>query len=785
MRNPKRHVIWLILVLGFSLSCAGQNINDGLLSHWRLSDGSGTVALDSVGQNHGTLMGDATWTEGIIGGAILLDGEGDYVNCGNDASFNISKVTLAAWVLPDGEFAYPDWSGIIMRGAAGADLDTFAFYYNGNTDLLGFKCTGTSTPWHSFAAAALFDNEWHHVAATYDGGTKVVYMDALEVGNAASSGPIIGSNGNVLLGAGRDLSPPTHYAKGKIDDARVYERALSQAEVTLLMQAQDRDPGMAWNPIPADASDDVLATTDLAWTPGDFAVAHTVYFGTSMEDVNTANPGVLVGEALTDNRFDPGHLEFGQTYYWRVDEVNGAPDRTVFAGDVWSFTVEPQAIPVEQLSVTASGASAGMEASNTINGSGLDELGQHNTAPTDMWLTGLDESWIQYEFDRPHKLHALQVWNSNQTIESFIGFGIKEAIIETSIDGTAWTPVPNVEPFAKAPGLPMYTPNTTVDLSGIVARYVKVIPQSAHGTTGQTGLSEVRFLTIPMEAREPNPVDHATVDGLDVLLVWRAGREAAAHDVLFNVDRDVVANGSAAVATVSEASYPADSLAYGQTYYWQIVEVNNVEAPAIYAGPIWSFTISPYGVFEGFETYTGEEGEEVFMSWWDGYGGDSTLGGSTTGHIDGPFVETSVVNGGKQSMPVFFDNDGGFINIDNQTQSPRFSEVQREFSSPQDFAEGGATTLTVAFQGQAGNTGQDPLYITLEDSTGNSVTSVHPDPTAIQMTTWQDWLIPLAQLDSINLGRVKQVTIGVGYRDGSQIGSEGILYIDDLRVGTP
>ncbi len=51
-----------------------------------------------------------------------------------------------------------------------------------------------------------------------------------------------------------------------------------------------------------------------------------------------------------------------------------------------------------------------------------------------MWQTQTDGSWIQYEFDRAYKLHELLVWNSNQVIESFIGFGVKEAIIEVEND---------------------------------------------------------------------------------------------------------------------------------------------------------------------------------------------------------------------------------------------------------------------------------------------------------------------------------------------------------------
>ena len=95
---------------------------------------------------------------------------------------------------------------------------------------------------------------------------------------------------------------------------------------------------------------------------------------------------------------------------------------------------------------------AGMGPEKTIDGSGLTgDL--HGTEPTTMWLsTGVQPNWIQYEFDKVYRLHQLWVWNSNQLIEGFLGFGAKKVTVETSTDGTTWTPVANVPEFARAPG---------------------------------------------------------------------------------------------------------------------------------------------------------------------------------------------------------------------------------------------------------------------------------------------------------------------------------------------
>ena len=96
---------------------------------------------------------------------------------------------------------------------------------------------------------------------------------------------------------------------------------------------------------------------------------------------------MLVGQGQDDGTYDPaGLLDFGKTYYWRVDEVNQTPDGTIFEGAVWSFTAEPYAYPIKNVTATASGSQAGMGPENTINGSGLDKNDQHSTDPMTMWV---------------------------------------------------------------------------------------------------------------------------------------------------------------------------------------------------------------------------------------------------------------------------------------------------------------------------------------------------------------------------------------------------------------
>ena len=83
----------------------------------------------------------------------------------------------------------------------------------------------------------------------------------------------------------------------------------------------------------------------------------------------------------------------------------------------------------------------------------------------------------------------------------------------------------------------------------------------------------------------------------------------------------------------------------------------------------------------------------------------------------------------------------------------------------------------------AGNT-PDPLYVTVKDSAGKSVTLPHPDAGAVTTGTWQQWKIPFSSLTGVNAGKIKSLTIGVGDRTNPHHGV-GTIYIDDVQIGRP
>jgi len=681
-------VVFCVLLLG-SAGAALAALDPDLVAYWPYDEGAGTVANDLTGNgNDGTLEGGATWVAGQLDGAIQFNGSNADVHAPHIA-FDNRSFTITMWVNP-----VLTASAIVFsqRESDSTNLNLhFRLGAPGSTDAperavrMGFYSNDLDT-----ASGLIQDNTWYHLTFWYDfaAQNRKIYINGVQTAQA-SAGPYLGTSGETIVGSWDN----GQFYTGIIDDVQVYHKALSDAEIQKSMLGLG-DTSLASDPAPEDGAVDVPRDVVLSWTAGEFAASHDVYFGTSFTDVNNASPDnpmdVLAIEGQTDAAYDPeGLLEYGQTYHWRIDEANAPPDTTVFKGPVWSFTAEPFGYPIENLTATAASFQANAGPENTINGSGLDASDGHGTVPETMWMTtGLGENWIIYEFDKIYKLYELWVWNSNQGIETYLGFGARDVTIEYSSYGATWTELENVPEFAQAPGEPGYAANTIVDFGGVQARYVRLtINANWMGIAPQTGLSEVRFFYIPVQAREPQPADGATGVSIDTSLTWRQGREAVSHEVFFDTDRNAVAVGSALVDTVTERSYTPGRLDLGTMYYWKVNEVGDA---GTYEGDLWSFTAQEYITIDDFESYSPDDfetGDAIWEVWIDGL---TNMTGSIVGYFDAPYQEQTIVHGGNQSMPLDFNN----------VLSPFYSEAELPLSPAQDWTVQGADTLSLWLRGQ-------------------------------------------------------------------------------------
>ena len=331
---------WIYLIPAVVLMAGVGMAHADLIGHWRLDETSGTVAADDSGNgNDGTLNGDPQWVAGMVGGALLLDGDGDYVDCGNDAIFDITdEITLSIWVNAN------DMLNGENNCWLGKGDNTYAIKHQTGNYLEFFVYDGS---WHSTSYTTDLDSlngDWHHMAGTFDGTDLRFYLDGEEAATLAFAGNIGTATHAVTIGENSQATG--RYFDGMLDDARIYNRALAPEEIVGVMFAEPVP--MALGPSPADGSIHDQTKATLQWRPGAFAASHVVYFGESLEavsegqveGVSTTDPTLVVGAPGGPY---PEGLVPGATYYWRVDEVNDVHPEGPWPGSVWSFRVRPLA----------------------------------------------------------------------------------------------------------------------------------------------------------------------------------------------------------------------------------------------------------------------------------------------------------------------------------------------------------------------------------------------------------------------------------------------------------
>ena len=519
-------------------------------------------------------------------------------------------------------------------------------------------------------------------------------------------------------------------------------------------------PHTAWRPVPADGAKFIDSDVVLSWTPGWGGLMHTIYFAEDYETVKNAAGGVP-GMQTTHN---PGPLELGKTYYWRVDEFDGAATHT---GDVWSFTV-----------TTPTGGLKGMYYSNRdLAGwpvlvrmdSGIDfdwgaDSPEPNTISADefsvRWIGELEVAFSEPYTFYPHVDNGVRLWVDNKQI---IDGWENPAVFEyksVGIDLVAGRRYSIVMEYHERDGtalarLSWESPSTAK----------QIIPQAAFSP--------------PMRASRPKPPNGETDVRNMPVLSWLAGDYADSHEVYLGTDEDAVKNADKNSPEYKDTrargdeSYDPGKLAWATTYYWRVDEVNSADPDSPWTGSVWSFSTGAFLVVDDFEYYDdidpapGEPGiNRIFDKWIDGYG--TTTNGALIGNALPPYAEQSVVHSGAQSMNYAYDNTG------------KTSEATLTLVYPKDWTEEGVTKLSLWFIGDPGNS-PERMSVALD---GTAVV-YHDDLNVTQIDTWTEWVIDLTRFAGVNLANVNTITIGFGTKNSPAAGGTGQMYFDDIRLYRP
>jgi len=218
--------------------------DDGLIGYWPFDESAGTTAADACYDNDGTLEGtmtDADWVTGNIDNGIEFDNVDDRVDCGNSSPLDelgTSDFSVAFWVNCDGIGGSSQYNIAFSKWVDATD-QIFISTYGGSQQLYLHLEKNNVQATNNWSDLLAFDATWHHVVVTVNRTTDLAtaYMD----GSASSSTldlsslpADISNAANVAWGNTHDGGGGTYELNGKIDEPRIYNRALTADEISAL-----------------------------------------------------------------------------------------------------------------------------------------------------------------------------------------------------------------------------------------------------------------------------------------------------------------------------------------------------------------------------------------------------------------------------------------------------------------------------------------------------------------------------------------------------------------------
>jgi hypothetical protein len=206
----------------------------GLVAAYSFDAGSGTILADVSGNGRTGTISGATWTTGRYGSALSFDGANDWVTVADATSLDLTTgMTLMAWVNPT---ALSGWRSMILKETSeGLAYSLYASDGSRPASYIGTTGGEVSTA----GTTTLPLNTWSHLAATYEGTTLRLYVNGTLAGTRTTTQAILSSTSPLRLGGNAVWG---EYFQGKIDEVRIYNRALSQTDVQTGMNTPVEPP---------------------------------------------------------------------------------------------------------------------------------------------------------------------------------------------------------------------------------------------------------------------------------------------------------------------------------------------------------------------------------------------------------------------------------------------------------------------------------------------------------------------------------------------------------------
>ncbi|MFH1717633.1 MAG: LamG domain-containing protein, partial [Planctomycetota bacterium] len=592
-------LIFLISVLVFASNASAE-----LVGQWKFDDGAGTTAVDASGKgNHGTLEDDPTFVDGKFVQALAFEASRVTIPASDSLTADLfqGSFTLSAWINP--KRTGNTWQQIFRSVRALDTNDTLFLNNDGRLSWRGRVNAAWAGGMCETAAGVVPADQWTHAAVTGDGTNFRVYVNGA-LSQESAFRTTDGENTTYYIGGDTNLGESY---SGMVDDLRVYNHVLSEADIRSSMENQGGAILKAYGPNPANGALHEDTWINLSWRAGDLAVSHDVYLGDNFDDVDAGagpgTPGFIGNQTGTflvagfPGFPYPEGLVPGTTYYWRIDEVNEAEPNSPWKGDIWSFSIPPK---------TA-----------------------YNPDPAD----------------------GTEFVATDATLSWTPGFGAK---LHTVYIGTDFDAVNDAAGGAPQ-GIAKYKPAAPLESEKVY--YWRVDEFDALATYK----GDVWGFTTPGAAGSPSPVNRATGVQMTATLSWTPAATAVSHDVYFGTDRDAVMTATTASpeykgnkAAGSESLDPG-KLAWHSDYYWRVDAVYNT---GTVKGLVWNFTTADFLLVDDFESYNDIDppdpaSNRIFDKWIDGFG--TTDNGALVGNDLPPYAEQTIVHSGGQSLIYRYD----------------------------------------------------------------------------------------------------------------------------------
>ena len=329
----------------------------GLVAAYSFDEGAGGQLGDASGNGHvGTISG-ATWTAGHAAGALSFNGTNAHVSLGALGTFYQQGFTLEAWVRK--QTATKNDVGVVGSWTGSGPMlwiDHIATRYH--------LTLGGSLSTYLDSGVNPIAGQWQHIAATSDGTTARFYIDGAEVASRAVSGSVGNSN---TWRIGAYGSSPGGFFDGLIDDVRIYDRALSAAEiqidlnqpVTVVSPPSDTTPPTAPGPLTATGAPGQASLTWGAATDNVGVAKYNLHRSTASGFAPTAANRIAqpTGTSYTDTGLAAG------TYYYKVTAEDAAGNVSSASNEA-TATVPASDTTPPSVSITA--PSAGTTVSGPI-----------------------------------------------------------------------------------------------------------------------------------------------------------------------------------------------------------------------------------------------------------------------------------------------------------------------------------------------------------------------------------------------------------------------------------